>query len=277
MMSQSCRRDCGSRPVVGSSRNSSSGSPTRAQATASRCFWPPESLPTQASAFSSSDTRRDGLVGVEAAAVEAAEQRERLADGQLLGEARLLQRDADAFPDGGVVAAPAQAEDLDLAGGRGEQPFEDLDRRGLAGAVGAEQAEALARLDGQVEAAQRPRPAAGRVGLHEIRAADGGGHGGSIGTTSAVMGVQQAASAWLTYLEPLRALAPLLCPAGGSSPMSDDKPNEPGGRAGLSPACQAEVSEWLSLTRFGSVGHPEGDVASDGRSGLPFPGFVRLL
>ena len=49
--SQSWRRDCGSSPVVGSSRNSSSGSPTSAQATASRCFCPPESCPTQASAL----------------------------------------------------------------------------------------------------------------------------------------------------------------------------------------------------------------------------------
>ena len=49
----SCRRDCGSRPVVGSSRNSRSGLPTSAQATASRCFCPPESFPTQASRFDS--------------------------------------------------------------------------------------------------------------------------------------------------------------------------------------------------------------------------------
>ena len=40
--SQSWRRACGSRPVVGSSRNRKSGSPTSAQAIASRCFCPPE-------------------------------------------------------------------------------------------------------------------------------------------------------------------------------------------------------------------------------------------
>ena len=34
-------------PCVGSSRNSRSGSPTSAQATDSRCFCPPDSLPTQ--------------------------------------------------------------------------------------------------------------------------------------------------------------------------------------------------------------------------------------
>ena len=40
--SQSCRRACGSSPVVGSSRNNRSGSPTSEQARASRCFCPPE-------------------------------------------------------------------------------------------------------------------------------------------------------------------------------------------------------------------------------------------
>src|ERR1700686_4587706 len=51
-MSQSWRRLWGSSPVVGSSRNKMRGLPTRAVATGRRCFWPPESLPTQASAFS---------------------------------------------------------------------------------------------------------------------------------------------------------------------------------------------------------------------------------
>ena len=50
------------------------------------------------------------------------------------------------------VAVPALAEHLDLAGIGGEQPFEDLDRGGLAGAVRAEQAEALAAKHLQVEA-----------------------------------------------------------------------------------------------------------------------------
>jgi len=45
-------RACGSRPVVGSSRNRNSGSPTSAHPSASRCFWPPESPPTRASRFS---------------------------------------------------------------------------------------------------------------------------------------------------------------------------------------------------------------------------------
>ena len=52
-MSHSWRRLCGSSPVVGSSRKRIFGLATSAVATASRCFCPPDSLPTQVSAFSS--------------------------------------------------------------------------------------------------------------------------------------------------------------------------------------------------------------------------------
>ena len=51
-----------------------------------------------------------------------------------------------------VVRAPAQAEHFDVARVRLEQPLEDLDGRRLAGAVRAEQAEALARPHLEVEA-----------------------------------------------------------------------------------------------------------------------------
>ena len=44
--------------------------------------------------------------GVEPLAVEAAEQRQRLADGELFGEPGLLQRDADPLADLGVVRLP---------------------------------------------------------------------------------------------------------------------------------------------------------------------------
>ena len=45
MTSQAARRAAGSKPVVGSSRKISSGSPISASATSSRRRWPPESLP----------------------------------------------------------------------------------------------------------------------------------------------------------------------------------------------------------------------------------------
>ena len=144
--SQSWRRDCGSSPVVGSSRNSRSGLPASAHASDSRCFWPPESLPTRLAALALELDDLQQLVDRAAAAIERAEQAEHLLDRQLLAELRLLQLNAEPLPDLPLVRAPAEAEHLDLAGVGREQPLENLDRRRLAGAVRAEQAEALAAL-----------------------------------------------------------------------------------------------------------------------------------
>src|SRR5271156_1850327 len=59
------RASGGSRPVVGSSRTNNGGSPTSAQAMSSRCFWPPESVPTRAWRFSSScAVRIDSSTGI---------------------------------------------------------------------------------------------------------------------------------------------------------------------------------------------------------------------
>ena len=50
-----------------------------------------------------------------------------------------------------AVARPLHAEDLDGAGVGREEPFADFDGRGLSGAVGAEETEALAGADLEVE------------------------------------------------------------------------------------------------------------------------------
>jgi hypothetical protein len=61
----------------------------------------------------------------------------------------VLQHRADpAVPDG---RGGFPAEDLDPAGGRAEQAERGVDRRGLAGAVGAEQGDGLATGDVQVD------------------------------------------------------------------------------------------------------------------------------
>ena len=52
IMSHAARRAAGSKPVVGSSRKTSSGLPTSATPRSSRRFWPPESVLTRASRFS---------------------------------------------------------------------------------------------------------------------------------------------------------------------------------------------------------------------------------
>jgi hypothetical protein len=51
--------------------------------------------------------------------------------------------------------APNVAEDLHIAAGGVEQPFEDFERRRLARSVGTEQAKALPRLHDQVQAPHR--------------------------------------------------------------------------------------------------------------------------
>ena len=111
-MSQTCRRDCGSRPVVGSSRNRSSGSPTSAQATARRCFWPPESVPTRAVGLLRELDLGDHRVRRAAARGRSCGRGRTVSSHlQLLREDGLLQADADALADRLVVAAPAPAQD----------------------------------------------------------------------------------------------------------------------------------------------------------------------
>src|SRR2546427_7087941 len=89
--------------------------------------------------------------------VERSEQREDLADLQLVGELGFLELNAEALaqrPPGGAVA-PRRPQDLDLARVRYRQALEDFNGGGLAGAVGAEQPKTLARADGEVEARDR--------------------------------------------------------------------------------------------------------------------------
>jgi uncharacterized protein YbjT (DUF2867 family) len=57
VFAQAARRADGSKPVVGSSRNTSSGSPTRARAKSSRRRWPPDSLVPSKLAFTVRPTR----------------------------------------------------------------------------------------------------------------------------------------------------------------------------------------------------------------------------
>ena len=143
----------GSKPVVGSSRKSSSGSPTRPSARSSRRFWPPESVFTRALRFSSSPTRAITSAGVARARVVAGEQRDVLVDGQVRVHRRRLEHDADPLAPVAAGALRVDAEDGDAAAVALAVALEDLDRRRLAGAVRAEQAEDLALLDLEADAA----------------------------------------------------------------------------------------------------------------------------
>src|SRR5450755_3741609 len=83
--------------------------------------------------------------------IEAAEQMQGFSDRQLLRESRLLQRDAQPLAQLSLVAVPCHAENFDLARGWLQKAFQDFDGRGLARPVRAQQPEALASLDSEIE------------------------------------------------------------------------------------------------------------------------------
>ena len=58
-----------------------------------------------------------------------------------------MQHDADSLAEGAPAAFGIEAEDRHLAPVAAAMPFEDLERRRLAGAVGAQEREHLALLD----------------------------------------------------------------------------------------------------------------------------------
>ena len=75
--------------------------------------------------------------------------------------ALLLQDDADPLAEGALAPTGIEPEDAQLAGVGAAVAFEDLDERGLAGAVRAEHREHLAAADGEVEAVERLHAAVG--------------------------------------------------------------------------------------------------------------------
>ena len=83
---------------------------------------------------------------------KAAKEAQRLFDRELVWELSFLQLDADTLAELAGCGAPIEAEQLDLAGVGVGEAFADLDGGGLAGAIGAEQAEALAAVDFEIEA-----------------------------------------------------------------------------------------------------------------------------
>ncbi len=175
-MSQSWRRLWGSSPVVGSSRNRMRGLPTSAVATARRCFWPPESLPTQASAFSVSCEFFENCRRRARLAVKTGEKFDGFAHAQLLREARILQRNANPLAELARVVGPSVPENADFSGSGREQAFEDFDGSRLPCSVGAEKTEAFAGLDAQAEAADSFYLAV--VGLAQVNALDRRWHHG---------------------------------------------------------------------------------------------------
>jgi hypothetical protein len=95
----------------------------------------------------------DGLVDAARRPVVARVEGEALAHRQARFRLALLKDHPDPFPPSGAGAGRVDAEDSHVAGGAGAEAFEDLDRGGLAGPVGAEEREDLAAIHVQVDAA----------------------------------------------------------------------------------------------------------------------------
>ena len=85
-----------------------------------------------------------------------------------------MQRDAQPLAHLAFILEPGVAQDRYLAGSRFQQAFQNFDCGGLPCSVGAEQAEAFAGLDLEVEPAHGLEFAI--VGLAQIAAMDGYGH-----------------------------------------------------------------------------------------------------
>ena len=120
---------------------------------------------------------RDGA-GVDA--VELGVEAEVLLGGEVAVERRVLEHEADVPADVVALAGDVEAAHAGGAGGGPRQRAEHVDRRALAGAVGAEEAEDLAGSDGERDAADGLDLA---VGLDEVLDLDGGWSGGVHGTT----------------------------------------------------------------------------------------------
>ena len=100
--------------------------------------------------------RRNDLSRVETLVVEASEQSDRLGHAELAGKTCFLKRDTDLLLEPAVALAPRLAQNFDGPRGGFEQAFEDFNRCRLACPVRAQQAEALALVDLQVEPVHCP-------------------------------------------------------------------------------------------------------------------------
>ena len=156
MYSHMPRRACGSKPIVGSSRNTTSGSDTSAIAMLEtalhatrvllRLVVRPVGEAGHLEQFGG-PLPSTGLVD----SVQPGHQLEVLPRGQVGCHGGLLGRDADHLLDGERVGGDVVTHDRSRPTGRSQEAAEHLDRRGLAGTVRPEQREQLAGAHREVE------------------------------------------------------------------------------------------------------------------------------
>ena len=92
-------------------------------------------------------------------AIDEAVEIEILVDGQPVVEARLLEHDAETLPRLQRAGDHVDAVDAGAAAVRPEDGAQDVQQRGLAGAVGAKQREQLVRRDRKADRIERERAA----------------------------------------------------------------------------------------------------------------------
>ena len=181
--SQNCRLASGSKPVVGSSRKTSSGPPRMPSATSRRRRWPPDSSRTRDRPLGGQADGLDDGVRVAWSRVVGAEVRDHLVDGQVGVVLGGLQDDADPSLPLRPAVGGVLAEHEHFAGGAVAVALEDLDRGCLPRAVGPEQGEDLAAVDLQVDPGDRLDRAVPLVQTSHgdrVGGTVGSGHGSSL-------------------------------------------------------------------------------------------------
>ena len=167
MMSRTRRRPIGSRPDIGSSRKTSSGSFMSAWASPTRCSMPLEKRRSGTSRGRGRARRARGARRRAARrrrlahAEEPADVVEVLARRQVVVEVRVLRQVADALAPARIVERAARGAGRSPASGE-DEAHQDLQRRGLARAVRPEVAEDLAPRDGRGSGRAGPGGGVGR-------------------------------------------------------------------------------------------------------------------
>ena len=149
------RRASGSKPAVGSSRNSSSGRPTMPIATSSRRRWPPDSVGSSGRPASVSPTAAISSSGVPRPRAVAVSSTARSSEPRCASSSRTRhlpwsRHDCSTMPTRARHRSSPCAGSMPSTATRPGRPLpealEDLDRRGLAGPVRAEQRQHLAAV-----------------------------------------------------------------------------------------------------------------------------------
>ena len=138
-------------PAVGSSRNTSSGRPDQRAGQREPLLLPAGEPSVGGAGRVGQAQRVQQPLRVQRVGGVGGHQVEHLAGPGRGIAAAALQHHADARPQPGVVGDRVQPEHLDGAGVGADEPLAHLHRRGLAGAVGAQQREHLGGVHVEVE------------------------------------------------------------------------------------------------------------------------------